>query len=164
MCAKTAVAPLERMKILLQAQSKHYSHLGVFSGLRNIVVNEGFKALYKGITNLLFNNYTSRLTPYSHRCKLKGNGAHMIRVFPYAATKFASYEMFKSFLGESHISRFVSGSFAGVTAASLTYPLDTIRARLSFQVLGDHKYVGIMDCATFMFKKEGAYIKAWLQP
>lgn len=53
MCAKTAVAPLDRIKILLQAHSAHYKHLGVFSGLREIVQRESLVALYKG-------HYTSR--------------------------------------------------------------------------------------------------------
>jgi hypothetical protein len=30
MCSKTAVAPLDRIKILLQAHNKHYKHLGIF--------------------------------------------------------------------------------------------------------------------------------------
>lgn len=28
MCSKTTVAPLDRIKILLQAHNKHYKHLG----------------------------------------------------------------------------------------------------------------------------------------
>lgn len=28
MCSKTAVAPLDRIKILLQAHNEHYKHLG----------------------------------------------------------------------------------------------------------------------------------------
>lgn len=64
-----------------------------------------------------------------------GNGAQMVRIFPYAATQFTSFELYKRFFGEdSHIGRFAAGSSAGVTAVALTYPLDTIRARLAFQV------------------------------
>lgn len=48
MCSKTTVAPLDRIKILLQAHSVHYKHLGVFSGLTHIVQKESFFALYKG--------------------------------------------------------------------------------------------------------------------
>ncbi|CAL8097186.1 unnamed protein product [Orchesella dallaii] len=133
MCAKTSVAPLDRMKILLQAHSKHYSHLGVFSGLQGIVKKERFIALYKG------------------------NGAQMVRIFPYAATQFTSFEMYKKLLGgeESHIGRFAAGSAAGVTAVALTYPLDTIRARLAFQVTGEHVYNGIYSCAAHIFREEG---------
>jgi len=132
MCAKTAVAPLDRIKILLQAHSKHYKHLGVFSGLRGIVEKESLVALYKG------------------------NGAQMVRIFPYAATQFTSFEMYKKLFGEhTHIGRFFAGSAAGVTAVALTYPLDTIRARLAFQVAGEHLYNGIFSCATHIFKQEG---------
>lgn len=71
MCAKTAVAPLDRIKILLQAQSVHYKHHGVFGGLTAIVKQESIFALYKG------------------------NGAQMVRIFPYAATQFTSFEIYK---------------------------------------------------------------------
>lgn len=71
MCSKTAVAPLDRIKILLQAHSNHYKHLGVFSGLRHIVRKESFIALYKG------------------------NSAQMVRIFPYAATQFTAFEFYK---------------------------------------------------------------------
>uniref|UniRef100_A0A1B6E2F8 Uncharacterized protein n=2 Tax=Clastoptera arizonana TaxID=38151 RepID=A0A1B6E2F8_9HEMI len=136
MFSKTAVAPLDRIKILLQAHNKHYKHLGVFSGLKEIVQKETFFALYKG------------------------NGAQMVRIFPYAAVQFTTFEfykkMFASLLGSSsHIGKFLSGSGAGVTAVLLTYPLDTIRARLAFQVTGEHKYSGIIHVATSIFREEG---------
>lgn len=119
MCSKTAVAPLDRIKILLQAHSVHYKHLGVFSGLRHIVRKESFFALYKG------------------------NGAQMVRIFPYAATQFTAFEIYKKYLANvipanngyiKHADKFVAGAGAGLTAVALTYPLDTIRARLAFQV------------------------------
>lgn len=71
MCAKTVVAPLDRIKILLQAQSVHYKHHGVLGGLTAIVKQESLIALYKG------------------------NGAQMVRIFPYAATQFTSFEIYK---------------------------------------------------------------------
>lgn len=71
MCSKTTVAPLDRIKILLQAHSNHYKHLGVFSGLRHIVRKESLWALYKG------------------------NSAQMVRIFPYAATQFTAFEFYK---------------------------------------------------------------------
>jgi len=59
MVAKTSVAPLDRVKILLQGQSQHYRQSGVLGGLRKVVKREGFRALFKG------------------------NGAQMVRIFPY---------------------------------------------------------------------------------
>ncbi|XKL66439.1 hypothetical protein PGB90_009859 [Kerria lacca] len=140
MCSKTTVAPLERIKILLQAHNEHYRKLGVFSGLKEIIKSESFFALYKG------------------------NGAQMIRIFPYAATQFTAFELYKTFFSntlgsDSHIGKFLSGSMAGVTAVTLTYPLDIIRARLAFQVSGNHVYNGIIHTAVSIVKQEGG-IKA----
>lgn len=42
-----------------------------------------------------------------------------------------------------------------MTAVTLTYPLDTIRARLAFQVTGEHRYRGIIHTATSILKEEG---------
>lgn len=115
MVSKTTVAPLDRVKILLQAHSRHHERHGVLGGIKHIIDNESFIALYKG------------------------NGAQMVRIFPYAATQFTSFEIYKKYLdgvfgATSHIDKFVAGAGAGLTAVTLTYPLDTIRARLAFQV------------------------------
>ncbi|XP_076647280.1 solute carrier family 25 member 16 isoform X1 [Halictus rubicundus] len=136
MCSKTAVAPLDRIKILLQAHNKHYKHLGVFSGLREIIHREQFSALYKG------------------------NFAQMVRIFPYAATQFTSYKLYKKWLKKLPKTRalsheFLAGSAAGITAVTLTYPLDTIRVRLAFQVAGEHVYAGIVNAGIIIYKKEG---------
>jgi hypothetical protein len=62
--------------------------------------------------------------------------------------------MLTSALGSnSHIGKFLAGSGAGVTAVTLTYPLDTIRARLAFQVTGEHVYTGILHTALSIFKE-----------
>ena len=49
MAAKTTVAPLDRVKILLQAQSVHYKDLSVTSALRRVVHLESVSALFKGL-------------------------------------------------------------------------------------------------------------------
>jgi len=140
MCAKTSVAPLDRIKILLQAQNVHYKDLGVASGLQKIVQQENVLALFKG------------------------NGAQMVRIFPYGALQFTSFEVFKKLLPrskmsalskDSHGMKFVAGSLAGIVSVSATFPLDTIRARLAFQVAGEKKYNGIVHAATVIFRHEG---------
>lgn len=54
-----------------------------------------------------------------------------------------------------HADKFFAGAGAGLTAVSLTYPLDTIRARLAFQITGEHRYNGIIHTATSILKEEG---------
>ncbi|KAJ8943522.1 hypothetical protein NQ318_023032, partial [Aromia moschata] len=47
MVSKSAVAPMDRVKILLQAHSRHHRAHGVFSGFKHVVRREGLLALYK---------------------------------------------------------------------------------------------------------------------
>ncbi|XP_013881595.1 solute carrier family 25 member 16 [Austrofundulus limnaeus] len=135
-CAKTTIAPLDRVKILLQGQSPHYKHLGVFSTLTAVPKKEGILGLYKG------------------------NGAMMVRIFPYGAIQFMAFDRYKKLLNtqlgiSGHIHRLMAGSMAGMTAVICTYPLDVIRARLAFQVTGDHRYSGIIDVFRSISHKEG---------
>nr|XP_015799857.2 graves disease carrier protein isoform X2 [Nothobranchius furzeri] len=135
-CAKTTIAPLDRVKILLQGQSPHYRHLGVFSTIAAVPKKEGILGLYKG------------------------NGAMMVRIFPYGAIQFMAFDKYKTLLNKKvgisgHIHRLMAGSMAGMTAVICTYPLDVIRARLAFQVTGDHRYSGIADVFRSIFHKEG---------
>lgn len=145
-CAKTVVAPFDRIKILLQAHNNHYKHLGVFSTLKSVIVKEGVVGLFQG------------------------NGVQMIRVFPYAAIQFLSYEKFKK-LAKIHFhdhlqaGKLLSGSLAGMCAVLCTYPLDVIRARLAFQVKGELIYSGLIDVVKSIFHIEGkmAFFKG-IQP
>ncbi|XP_078063270.1 solute carrier family 25 member 16 [Mustelus asterias] len=137
-CAKSTIAPLDRVKILLQAHNQHYKHLGVFSTLRAVPKKEGFLGLYKG------------------------NGAMMVRIFPYGAIQFTAFDRYRKLLigklGISgHIHRLMAGSMAGMTAVICTYPLDMIRARLAFQVKGEHRYAGIIDAFRVIYTQEGGF-------
>ena len=92
---------------------------------------------------------------------LQGNGAQMVRVFPYAALQFSCFEMLKMKLPQvpgldssPNIVKFLAGSTAGVISTTATFPLDTIRARLAFQVR-DKKYRGIISTGQVIFRNEG---------
>ncbi|XP_073251199.1 solute carrier family 25 member 16-like isoform X2 [Porites lutea] len=117
-CAKTAAAPLERLRILFQGQNRHYKNLG--------------------------------------------NGAMMVRTFPHGAVQFLSYEQYKQFLdslcGKGALSHLLAGSLAGVTACSITYPLDTVRCRLAFQVADEKLYLGIRHTIKKISGSEGGYV------
>lgn len=94
--AKTLVAPIDRVKILLQVHNAHYEGYGIFESFYRIVQKEGFLSLYKG------------------------NGAQMLRIFPYAAMQFTSYEAYKiinkrlfTTSSDNFINSLACGSLAG---------------------------------------------------
>jgi len=65
----------------------------------------------------------------------KGNFLNVIRVIPYSALQFAAYDFYKRSIAQKNqlttSERLVAGALAGMTATSLTHPLDVIRLRLS---------------------------------
>ncbi|ORZ27029.1 mitochondrial carrier domain-containing protein [Lobosporangium transversale] len=121
--AKTAIAPLDRVKILFQASNPHYEKYagtltGVFRATRDIQRTVGLRGLFQG------------------------NSATVLRIFPYAAIKFMAYEQYRSLLmptriDETPFKKLIAGSMAGkerqcVTSVFFTYPLDLFRVRLAF--------------------------------
>uniref|UniRef100_A0A8C5I156 Graves disease carrier protein n=1 Tax=Gouania willdenowi TaxID=441366 RepID=A0A8C5I156_GOUWI len=127
---------VQMVGILLQGQNRHYKHLGVFSTLTAVPKKEGLLGLYKG------------------------NGAMMVRIFPYGAIQFMAFDRYKKLLSKQlgisgHIHRLMAGSMAGMSAVICTYPLDVVRARLAFQVKGDHRYTGIINAFQTIYLKEG---------
>jgi len=67
----------------------------------------------------------------------RGNGTNCIRIMPYASLQFWSYDYYKGIIMRNTtgsfglFERFQAGAMAGITAASMTYPLDLIRIRLA---------------------------------
>ena len=116
--AKTAIAPLDRVKILFQAANPDYQKysgrwLGVIDAGRNIVKQQGFVGLFQG------------------------HSATLLRIFPYAAIKYMAYDALHLALmptprDETNARLFLAGSMSGVLSVFLTYPLELIRVRLAF--------------------------------
>jgi len=117
-CSRSLVAPIDRVKILLQTQAVAAGmgadkYGGVAGTLRTVVQEEGVKMLWRG------------------------NGTNCIRIMPYASLQFWSYDYYKGIIMRNTtgsfglFERFQAGAMAGVTAASMTYPLDLIRIRLA---------------------------------
>ena len=112
MIAKTATAPLERLKMLAQTgEGGGSSPFGIFT---RIVKTEGVAGLFAG------------------------NGANLLRVFPAKGIVFASNDYYKTLLvtqtamssSTPQIS-FAAGGLSGMTASAVTYPLDLVRGRIS---------------------------------
>ena len=151
--SRTAVAPLERLKILQQvAGSTTTAYNGVARGLAHIMKTEGMAGMFKG------------------------NGANCIRIVPNSASKFLAYETLEGWLlaraRESDpnaqlgpMTRLTAGAGAGIFAMSATYPLDMVRGRLTTQVDGKYKqYTSMSHAARVIIKEEGAraLYKGWL--
>ncbi|WFD44185.1 coenzyme A transporter [Malassezia psittaci] len=116
--AKTAIAPLDRVKILFQAASPEYQKysgkwLGVIDAGRKIVHEQGILGLFQG------------------------HSATLLRIFPYAAVKYMAYDAFHLALMptpqlETNLRLFIAGSLSGMLSVFFTYPLELIRVRLAF--------------------------------
>ena len=148
--SRTAVAPLERLKILQQvAGSSTRVYNGVWGGLAHIWKTEGVRGMFKG------------------------NGANCIRIVP----KFLAYEYLEgAILARSRktdpeaklgpLTRLCAGAGAGIFAMSATYPLDMVRGRLTVQVdgKGDKQYRSMSHAARVIIKEEGikALYRGWL--
>lgn len=151
--AKTSVAPLERIKILLQTRTEGFRSLGVYRSLKKVVKHEGILGFYKG------------------------NGASVLRIVPYAALHYMTYEQYRSWivnnysaLGTGPFIDLLAGSAAGGTAVLCTYPLDLARAKLAYQIVDAKRgsfsnstrnflsapaYNGIRDVINSVYKEGG---------
>jgi solute carrier family 25 protein 42 len=122
--AKTVIAPGDRVKIIFQADAhRKFSFSAALKVAQKIVEASGLRGLWTGHT------------------------ATLLRIMPYAATSFTSFDYYKSLLrwafnvplsltskqeAKDHrafAARFFAGSAAGATATAIVYPLDLIRAR-----------------------------------
>ncbi|XP_053623501.1 ADP,ATP carrier protein [Plodia interpunctella] len=148
--SKTAVAPIERVKLLLQVQ--HVS--------KQITEDQR----YKGIIDA-FVRIPKEQGPLSF---WRGNLANVIRYFPTQALNFAFKDKYKQvFLGgvdkntqfwRYFAGNLASGGAAGATSLCFVYPLDFARTRLAADVgKGSDKreFSGLGNCLTKIFKSDG---------
>ncbi|SPP89416.1 ADP,ATP carrier protein [Drosophila guanche] len=147
--AKTAVAPIERVKLLLQVQevskqiAQDQRYKGIIDCFIRIPKEQGFSSLWRG------------------------NLANVIRYFPTQALNFAFKDVYKSvFLGgvDKHkqfwrhfMGNLASGGAAGATSLCFVYPLDFARTRLAADVGkgGSREFNGLIDCLVKVVKTDG---------
>jgi len=147
--SKTAVAPIERVKLLLQVQdaSQHIAvdkrYKGIIDVLVRVPKEQGFLSLWRG------------------------NMANVIRYFPTQALNFALKDTYKGlFLSgvdkDKQFWRFfggnlASGGAAGATSLCVVYPLDFARTRLAADVgkAGSREFNGLVDCISKIVKSDG---------
>ena len=148
--SRTVTNPLERLKILRQLGIPEYKPLGFVGAMGHMWKSEGFNGYFKG------------------------NGANVVRVFPFTAFQFYFYDLFKKILfpgGEknNYKMKCACGGLAGICTSTLTYPLDLVRTFLSIQTSGNKTSVmgekpGMITGMVNIVKQNGFFglYKGWV--
>lgn len=147
--AKSALAPLDRVKILFQVNDKQqFSFRNAARLAKSIYVTDGFHALFRG------------------------NMLNILRVIPYAGLQHSGFDFFrhqfhsynfrkaerdglKDMPKLSNLQLVTAGSLAGGLSLVVAYPLDILRARYMVQQ-GHHRYRSIYEAVVTMYKEGGA--------
>jgi solute carrier family 25 (adenine nucleotide translocator) protein 4/5/6/31 len=146
--SKTVVAPIERVKLVLQTQDSNTQlapekrYKGIADAFRRIPAEQGFASLWRG------------------------NMANIIRYFPTQALNFAFKDKYKQLFVRHNpktdfwkffAGNLASGGAAGATSLLFVYPLDFARTRLGADVgKGDaRQFTGLADCVSKIYKKDG---------
>lgn len=144
--SKTVVAPIERVKLLLQVQDankqiapeKRYKGMG--DAFRRIPAEQGMLSLWRG------------------------NLANVVRYFPTQALNFAFKDTYKKIFLEGvdrkkqfwrfFLGNLASGGAAGATSLLFVYPLDFARTRLAADVGkgNDRQFKGMAHCISTIAK------------
>lgn len=146
--SKTVVAPIERVKLLLQVQDASKSiapenrYNGIGDCFQRVLSEQGFTSFWRG------------------------NLANVIRYFPTQALNFAFKDVYKKIFNPYNakkepfkffVGNCMSGGAAGATSLCVVYPLDFARTRLAADVGsgGAREFNGLVDCLAKTFKSDG---------
>jgi len=150
--SKTAAAPIERVKLLVQNQDEmlktgklEKAYGGTVECFRRVISEEGFVSLWRG------------------------NLANVLRYFPTQALNFAFKDFFKNLWGfnkekDGYFKWFMgnmgSGGLAGALSLVFVYSLDYARTRLANDAKqgkkgGARQFNGLIDVYTKTFASDG---------
>jgi solute carrier family 25 (adenine nucleotide translocator) protein 4/5/6/31 len=150
--SKTAAAPIERVKLLIQNQDEMLKtgrldkpYTGIVNCFSRVITNEGVLSLWRG------------------------NLANVLRYFPTQALNFAFKDYFKKLFGYTKekdgytkwfIGNLLSGGAAGACSLFFVYSLDYARTRLandnkSAKKGGERQFNGLLDVYKKTLKTDG---------
>lgn len=147
--SKTAVAPIERVKLLLQVQDAQ----------KTIAVDQRYKGIIDCFTRVVADQGVSSLW--------RGNFANVLRYFPTQALNFAFKDTYKNIFMKGidkkrdfwkfFVANLASGGAAGATSLMFVYPLDFGRTRLAADVGkgASREFKGLGDCLVKIVKSDG---------
>lgn len=131
--SRTATAPLDRLKMLLQVHDGK-QRMTMRSGLRSMAAEGSLKAFFKG------------------------NGTNVVKIAPETAIKLTMNDIYKRMITsdpeeiQPH-QRMAAGAMAGATAQAIIYPLELVKTRLAVCPTGTYR--GIADCMHKVWVQEG---------
>ncbi|KAJ6375266.1 hypothetical protein OIU77_000281 [Salix suchowensis] len=135
--SRTATAPLDRLKVVLQVQT---TRACLVPAINKIWKEEGFLGFFRG------------------------NGLNVLKVAPESAIKFYAYEMLKNAIGEvkggdkvdiGPGGRLLAGGMAGAVAQTAIYPMDLVKTRLQTCVCESGKAPNLGALAKDIWIQEG---------
>lgn len=140
--SKTAAAPIERVKLLIQNQDemiksgrldKPYS--GISDCFKRVVADEGFGSLWRGNLSNVIRYFPTQALNFAFKDQFK-------RMFNFKADRDGYWKWFAGNLA--------SGGLAGATSLAFVYSLDFVRTRLandskSAKKGGERQFNGMLD-------------------
>jgi solute carrier family 25 phosphate transporter 23/24/25/41 len=139
--SRTLTAPLERIKIILQAKEPS-ERSNLTKEFQNIRKEGGLRGFFKG------------------------NGANVAKVIPESALRFMIYDYVRTQIASESgqttpIQKFLAAGISGFMSHTLIYPLEIAKTRLSLAQEG--VYNGIFNCLLKIAKTEGLFslYKGW---
>jgi len=149
--SKTAAAPIERVKLLIQNQDEMLKagrldrpYGGIGECFKRVIAEEGFGSLWRG------------------------NLANVLRYFPTQALNFAFKDTFKAIFavpknasyGKKFASNIAAGGLAGAASLTVVYSLDYARTRLAndnkaAKKGGERQFNGLLDVYRKTIKTDG---------
>lgn len=146
--SKTVVAPIERVKLILQTQDANTQiavdkrYKGIFDVFRRIPSEQGISSFWRG------------------------NAANVIRYFPTQALNFAFKDKYKQIFVRHNpktdfwkffAGNLASGGAAGATSLLFVYPLDFARTRLAADMgnKGARQFSGLFNCISTIKNRDG---------
>ena len=150
--AKTATAPIERVKLIMQTQDA------------NPLIKSGKVVRYSGIVNCFTRVYAEQgLIAF-----WRGNFTNVLRYFPTQAFNFAFKDTIKTWFPKYNpkqeflkylMVNIASGGLAGAGSMCIVYPLDYARTRLASDVgSGKRSFSGLIDCLVKTARGPGGFL------
>jgi len=139
--SRTATSPLERLKVMKQVQAEGNAYGGIIKALGKMWREEGPLSFWRG------------------------NGTNVVRIAPYSAIQFFSFDKYKRFLtkegtsangpnGIGNVRLLTAGAMSGMTSSIICYPLDLVRSVLTVQTDRSNKF-GIMQTIGSIYRDGG---------